>query len=299
MSPGFGPDGDFGERYRHGRMTTGLINKILLQSFVDGPGNRAVVFFQGCNLRCVYCHNPSAIERCRHCGECVSVCPTGALRLDGGRVRWDSGRCQDCEACVEACPHFSTPRVLELTEDALWERIQPRADFLAGVTASGGEATQQLDFLVSSFALVKRSSRLTTMIETNGSLAPEALSRLLPVLDAAIVDLKAFDNDVHRQLTDAGNESVKETIAALARCGKLDSVRVTVVPGFNDTREEAVETARFLRSLDPRIPLRFQRFRAHGTRGAAAGWPSPTDDTMETLCAAAREVGIATVSRSL
>jgi pyruvate formate lyase activating enzyme len=157
----------------------------------------------------------------------------------------------------------------------------------------------QLDFLVSFFSLVKRSSLLTTMIETNGCLEPEALSRLLPVLDGVIVDLKAFDDEVHRRLAGVGNERTKETIAILARAGKLDSVRVTVVPGFNDKRDEAVGTARFLRLLDPRIPLRFQRFRAHGTRGAAALWPSPTDDDLDALCAAAREVGIANVSRSL
>jgi YjjW family glycine radical enzyme activase len=280
-------------------MTTGFISKILLQSFVDGPGNRAVVFFQRCNLRCVYCHNPSTLERCRDCGDCIFVCPAGALRMDGARVRWDAGRCRDCEACVEACPHFSTPRVWELTAEELWERIRPHADFLAGVTASGGEATLQLDFLMAFFPLVNGASRLTTMIETNGCLEAGALSRLLPVLDSAIVDLKAFDDEVHRQLAGAGNERTKETIAILARAGKLDSVRVTVVPGFNDTRDEAVETARFLRSLDPRIPLRFQRFRAHGTRGAAALWPSPTDDDLDALCAAAREAGIANVSRSL
>lgn len=36
----------------------GLINSIYTGSAVDGPGIRTVVFFQGCPLRCAYCHNP-------------------------------------------------------------------------------------------------------------------------------------------------------------------------------------------------------------------------------------------------
>lgn len=39
-------------------MTKGKINSIETMGLVDGPGIRMVVFFQGCNLRCAYCHNP-------------------------------------------------------------------------------------------------------------------------------------------------------------------------------------------------------------------------------------------------
>ena len=39
-------------------MTKGLINSIETLGTLDGPGIRFVVFFQGCKLRCLYCHNP-------------------------------------------------------------------------------------------------------------------------------------------------------------------------------------------------------------------------------------------------
>lgn len=38
-----------------------VINRVLDHSFVDGPGNRTAIFFQGCNLDCMYCHNPETI----------------------------------------------------------------------------------------------------------------------------------------------------------------------------------------------------------------------------------------------
>lgn len=39
-------------------MCTGYINSIQSLGTLDGPGVRFVVFMQGCNLRCGYCHNP-------------------------------------------------------------------------------------------------------------------------------------------------------------------------------------------------------------------------------------------------
>ena len=39
------------------------VHRIIPFSNVDGPGNRTAIFVQGCNLKCVYCHNPETIPK--------------------------------------------------------------------------------------------------------------------------------------------------------------------------------------------------------------------------------------------
>lgn len=279
--------------------TTAAVNKLLTHSLVDGPGNRAVVFLQGCNLHCRFCHNPQTINACIHCGVCVPVCPAGALALQDGRVVWDPAACQECDACTRACPHFSTPRVHTYTPAALWDEIAPYAPFLSGVTVSGGEPLLQLDFLLHFFAVVRARSRLTTFIETNGAFPIDRLEPLLPLLDGALVDLKAYAPAVHRSLTGFDNAAVMDTIRYLHDHGVLYAVRQTVIPGVNASEEDMAGTARFLAGIDTRIRLRLLRFRPHGTRGEAQNWTSPDDETLARLAGIAREQGLVDVAYSL
>jgi pyruvate formate lyase activating enzyme len=277
----------------------GQINKILPQSFVDGPGNRSVVFLQGCNFQCLYCHNPYTINRCNACGVCVGSCPVGALRLEGDGVRWDAEICQDCETCLDVCPNFSSPRIWSLTSEQTWERLKPNAVFVSGVTVTGGEPTQQPEFLSGFLKEIKAESDLDTCIETNGDVSDEILAELLPILDYVMVDLKAFDSQMHQALTGRDNAQTLTSLRTICDAGKLHMVRTTVVPGYTNSEDNIAATARFLAGLDPGIHLRLLRFRPHGTRGDAATWGSPSDEEMDHLVEVAKQNGLKNTDRSI
>ncbi len=277
----------------------GKINNILSHSFVDGPGNRCVIFMQGCPFHCLFCHNPYTINFCSACGQCVPACPVGALTVEDDRIRWDEAACVGCDACITICPQLSSPKISHLSPKETWEKVNAFSPFISGVTVTGGEPTLQADFLVNFLTLVKTSSSLTTCIETNGFFAESLLERLMPVVDFAMVDLKAFDPQLHKRLTGRGNSQTLTALSAFSQAGKLHMVRTTIVPGYTDSDENIEAEARFLANLDADLHLRLLRFRSHGVRGEAENWESPSDAVLERLVAVAKSTGLTCVDHSI
>jgi pyruvate formate lyase activating enzyme len=217
-----------------------LVADVVPSSCVDGPGNRFVVFVQGCNFDCIACHNPHTIPL-----------------QPGSGSRW-------------------------VVAGDLLEPIREAAPLLSGVTVSGGEATVQWKFVAELFGALAADpslAGLTRFVDTNGDAAPLVWDALAPVMDAAMVDLKAVDADVHRFLTGRSNERVLESIEQLAGLGKLHEVRLLLVPGVNDRPDQLMRTAERLTALAPGIPIRLLGFRRYGTRDIAHGFrePGPTD----------------------
>lgn len=277
-----------------------LINKVLPFSCVDGPGSRLAIFFQGCNLRCQSCHNPYTIRTCNDCGHCVAACPSQALSLSGNKVAWRAASCEQCDACLTRCPRRSTPMARRYDVEQLLTETRRYAPFIHGLTASGGEATLQLPFLIAFFRAVKQAAdlaRLSCLVDSNGLLDEAGWEALSPWFDGAMIDLKAWDPARHKALTGRDNDRIKTSIRWLAARGKLAELRLLVIPGRSDHLEHAAALADFALSLGEPPPIRLNPFHAHGVRGAAAGWPAARERDIEALADALSRRGLNQIIR--
>ena len=96
---------------------------------------------------------------------------------------------------------------------------------------------------------------------TNGYMTREAIEMIHPYLDAANVDLKAFNPDYYKNLCGAKLEPVKETLKIMKSFDIFVEVTTLLIPGLNDDKDELKALARFLaETLGPETPWHVSRF---------------------------------------
>lgn len=225
----------------------GMIFDIEHGSFVDGPGIRTTVFFKGCNLKCAWCHNPESQsakpqmmyykDKCNGCGKCKEVC------------LYELTQCELCGKCVLYCPQnarkisgkeYSTDEILE-------EIIQDKPFYDnsdGGVTFSGGECMLQLDFLSEILKKCKENG-ISTAIDTAGFVPFSSFEKIIPYTDVFLYDLKTTDNEIHKKYVGADNMLILDNLKKLLKTQKRIWVRMPIIPGVNDKKEDIEEATHF------------------------------------------------------
>ena len=123
-----------------------------------------------------------------------------------------------------------------------------------GLTVSGGEPLLQLDFVTEFFRLAKEKE-VNTALDTSGnpfSMTPEYLEkfdRLMELTDLFLLDIKAVDAKLHKELTGQPNDNILAMAHYLADHGKSMWIRHVLVPGLTDDEAELREMSDFIKSL--------------------------------------------------
>lgn len=189
--------------------TKGRIHSFETFGTVDGPGIRFVVFMQGCNFKCQYCHNP------------------------------DTWKCEGGE--------------LYSAQEVFNKVIRYKTYFKnsgGGLTVSGGEPLNQIDFITELFRLCKEDGIHTTL-DTNGFIASDnpKIAILMEYTDLVLLDIKHMDNDKHIELTGLPNDQVLFFARYLSTINKPTWIRHVLVPGITDDDRHILKLKRFLDSL--------------------------------------------------
>ena len=235
------------------------ITNISRCSLHDGPGVRTVVYFKGCGLKCLWCHNPETLSaepeilyiarKCMHCENCITVCPTHHV-IDGDNMRFIREGCEKCGKCAENCPTGA----LELSgrkmsvEEVFCEVKKDKHYYDStggGVTLSGGECLLHADFCAELLKKCKEKGIHTT-IETASFVNWEAMERVLPYVDLVYADLKIADPEKHKRFTGQENQKILQNIQKMSNCHKNIILRTPLIPGVNDTEEEMAAFARII-----------------------------------------------------
>lgn len=177
---------------------------------VDGPGIRFIVFFQGCLMRCLYCHNRDTWDL--KAGREVSV--------------------NDLMKEIVTYKHFIIPNG-------------------GGVTASGGEALLQAEFVTEWFKAC-HAEGISTCLDTNGyaRVIDDSIDQLMAVSDLVMLDLKQLNDEIHQKLVGVSNKRVLEFAKYLQKINQRTWIRYVVVPGWTDDDESAHQLGQFIQGMD-------------------------------------------------
>ena len=198
----------------------GRVFDVQKYSIHDGPGIRTIVFLKGCVLRCRWCCNPESQEY-----DIQTMMVQGKPKVIGRDV-----------TVAEVM------KTVEKDRQYYWRTG-------GGLTLSGGESLCQPEFATALLQAAQESG-ISTAMESMGCAKWETIEKLLPYLDQYLLDIKHMNPRKHKEFTGRSNELMIENAMKIAKSGMTElSIRVPVIPGFNDTEEEIRQIAAYTATL--------------------------------------------------
>ena len=233
----------------------------------DGPGVRTIVFLKGCPLRCRWCCNPESQSY-----EIQQMNQKGKMKTIGKDVE-----------------------VNEVLSEVLRDRPYYRRSG-GGLTLSGGECLWQPDFAV---ALLEACHLycINTAIDKTGFAEWQVIERFIPHVDLFLMDIKHIDTKKHEEFTTRPNALILKNARLIAENAKKLIIRVPVIPGFNDTKEEIAKIASFASSLPnvneihllPYHNMGRDKYEGLGRAYLMGDVPSPSSEKMQSLAEVCKE----------
>ena len=162
--------------------------------------------------------------------------------------------CQNHEISM-ADSTFPTRKITPERLAALAAELVPQKNI--GVAFTYNEPFIGYEFVRDTSSLLKATG-LKSVLVTNGTVAPAALKKILPLIDALNIDLKGFSQEIY-SILGGDFETVRKTIEIDAQVSHVE-VTSLIVPTMNDSADAMDKEAAWLASLSKDIPLHISRF---------------------------------------
>ncbi len=257
---------------------TGTIFNIQKFCVNDGPGIRTTVFFKGCPLGCIWCHNPESKsvkpelfyheKKCVKCGKCASVCEFGVHSFNDDEHIFKRELCTACGKCVKVCPTQALEMSgYEISADDVINAVLKDKIFYdnsgGGMTLSGGEPMMQYEFALELMKKAKENG-LHTCMETCGFAPEEHYREIAEYTDIFLFDYKVTNPEKHKEYTGVTNEKILSNLKMLDSMVKSIILRCPIIPTINDDKEHLQTISKVANSLKNIIEINIEPYHPLG-----------------------------------
>jgi len=272
--------------------TTGLIFDLQRTSLHDGPGIRTTVFFKGCPLHCLWCHNPESRsykpevwfnwEKCVSCFSCVAHCEQGAHQIEGDSHIMVHALCIACGTCLPYCTNDALKLIgEEWTVAQVMAEVERDIDFYehsgGGITLSGGEPLGQFKFAMEILQTC-REQGIHTCVETSGFAPRRKYHEILPLVDLFLFDYKVTEPEIHQKLVGVPTDLILGNLDFLYNQGAAIILRCPLIPGVNDTPEHLAGIAAIAEKYPQLLGIELMAYHDLGNdKGLRLGHEYPLD----------------------
>ena len=254
------------------KLVNNTAHRLIHGSFLSRPEHYLSIYQSGCNLSCKKCHSwqftqyavgewrapreiATAVQQYLTDYEITSVPREQATSWHAHELCKGCGRCILQGARSERCPGILSPDKIELSPQG-WGPARNIVAF------TGGDLTCQPEFYAQSTELIKGlTDSVWVLIETNGyGLTPANLDMLQDAgVDAFWLDIKAYDDAVHRRLTGVSNARMLQLPAEMKERGFILEALALCIPGWVEA-DQIGRIAATLAAVDPDIPFTILAF---------------------------------------
>lgn len=188
---------------------------------------------------------------CRHCGTCITACPSGALEIKNAQIYKNHQLCKSCGKCVQLCDYGAmTKWGYQISADELVNKLAKDMMFYrtsgGGATISGGEPTMQFSFLINILEKLGNCGIHRT-VDTNGYCDPDQFRYLLTKTEHILFDIKGINPERHKKNTGVRNTVILKNLEMLLKSEVKFNIRYPMIPELNDSEEEIKEMCCWLK----------------------------------------------------